>query len=180
MYESGLIAGISEHVDEGDDVVIVGGGRGITAVRAAEQVGETGTVTVFEGASECIGRIKQTARLNSVADRIAVYHRIVGSTENLKGSRKGAARLSPSELPECDVLELDCEGAEIEILDGIEFRPRVVLVETHGLYDTPSEAVKTMLENQSYSITSEQVADEGRSDFCEDNDIMVIAAVRQP
>jgi hypothetical protein len=34
--------------------------------------------------------------------------------------------VAPVELPGCDVLELDCEGAEIVILRDMTIRPRVV------------------------------------------------------
>lgn len=36
-YESGLVDGIDEYVREGDTVVIVGGGYGVTALAAAEK-----------------------------------------------------------------------------------------------------------------------------------------------
>lgn len=37
----------------------------------------------------------------------------------------------PQKIPACDVLELDCEGAEIEIIESINFTPRALIVELH-------------------------------------------------
>jgi hypothetical protein len=46
--------------------------------------------------------------------------------------------ISPAELPECDILELDGEGAESLILRNMTIRPRVIAVETHGVYGAPT------------------------------------------
>jgi hypothetical protein len=43
-YEAGLVAGLSEIVRPGDNVVIVGAGLGVTAVVAALRAGPLGTV----------------------------------------------------------------------------------------------------------------------------------------
>jgi hypothetical protein len=39
-------------------------------------------------------------------------------------------QVTPAELPECDVLELNCEGSEIGILRNMTIRPRAIAVET--------------------------------------------------
>ena len=55
------------------------------------------------------------------------------------------AVVAPEALPPCDVLELDCEGAEVEILSTMTIRPRVILTETHGLYGAPTPRVVELL-----------------------------------
>ena len=41
----------------------------------------------------------------------------------------------PTALPEADVYEIDCEGAETFILKQMTARPGTVMVETHDNYD---------------------------------------------
>jgi hypothetical protein len=81
-------------------------------------------------------------------------------------------------LPECDVLLLDCEGSEIGILEKLTVQPRVILVESHGMYDSPSQEIEELLKRQSYSIKSKEPAVK-ESEFCCDNDIYSITAVRE-
>jgi hypothetical protein len=87
--------------------------------------------------------------------------------------------VQPSDIPDCDVLELDCEGAEDTILSELEIKPRVILVETHGSHDTPPSRVKTLLSELSYEIKSIKIAAEDRRQLCEENDIYVVTALRK-
>jgi len=176
-YESGLISGIEKHVKKGDRVAIVGGGWGVTAVKSAQIVGKSGKVIVFEGSADKTGHIQETITINKVSNNVDVDHCIVGPMINLRGEAGGAKHISPDELPECDVLELDCEGAEIEILDNMTIRPRVILVESHGMYDAPSSKVENLLTDNYYSVKSKEVADKGNREKCVDNDIYSITAI---
>lgn len=47
--EDGIVSCHQEVTHNGDSVTVVGGGKGITAVRAAKIVGTTGQVTIYEG-----------------------------------------------------------------------------------------------------------------------------------
>lgn len=180
-YESGLIAGIEKYVKSGDTVVTVGGGYGVTAVKSAQKVGDGGKVIVFEGSQSYVKKTRRTAKRCGVEDIVRVNHRIVGPAKAVYGDSDKAEvqRLQPSNLPDCDVLELDCEGAEIEILQNLTQKPGVILVESHGLYDASSEQIQTILEEMSYEIVSKDVADDDKSDFCIENDIYVLAAILQ-
>jgi hypothetical protein len=178
-YESGLISGIEDYVQERDSVVIVGGGYGPTAVRAAQKVGKSGKVYVYEGSAEETKYVEETAEINNVSERVKIIHGIVGPKISLRGEQGNAIQVPPEELPECDVLELDCEGAEVEILQNIKVRPRVILVESHGINDASSSKVEGLLKELSYSVKSKEVADKGKTEFCIDNDIYTLIAVRQ-
>lgn len=178
-YESGLISSIKNHVRKSDNVVIVGGGWGVTAVIAAQRVGTSGKVTVFEGSLGEVQKVKETALRNSVLNTITINHAIVGPLVSLRGKEGNASRISPDDLPDCDVLELDCEGSELDILENLGIRPRVILIESHGHHDAPSAEVKENLADLSYSIKSEEVADEGLAEFCTENDVYSITAVRE-
>ena len=177
-YESGLIAGIERNIDPDDDVIIVGGGWGVTAVKAAYKVGKGGTVTVYEGSAKEVDRVRRTAETNGYSDIINVKHAIVGTGLNLRGDSGAAAVVNPEELPQCDVLELDCEGSEIEILEEITIRPDVILVETHGQYDASTDDVKSILSDKSYSVVSSVIADRDSQEKCINDDIRVLTAIR--
>lgn len=167
-------------VEQGDSVVVVGGGRGVTTVKASKKVGESGKVTVYEGSNKEIQTIRSTIKQNQVPSQIDLVHAIVGEEINLYNESHGAARLTPEELPQCDVLELDCEGSEIEILQNLAIQPRVILVETHGLYDAPSAIVENLLREMQYSIKSKNIAVNGPGlEHCRENDIYVLVAIQE-
>ena len=176
-YESGLIAGMEDHIKSGADVVIVGGGWGVTAVKAAEKVGSDGTVTVYEGSAKEVERVRLTVETNEYDDIVTVNHAIVGTALNLRGDSGDATIMGPDDLPQCDVLELDCEGAEIEILEGLTIRPNVILVESHGRYDAPTDKIVSILSDKSYSVVKNVIADEDLREQCESDDIRVLTAL---
>ena len=60
--------------------------------------------------------------------------------------------MSPRELPDCDVLNMDCEGAELPILEHMTVRPRVILVETHSQFGSPKQKILELLDNKGYDV----------------------------
>lgn len=173
QYETGLAAGLRDVTQLGDSVVIVGGGWGVTAVIAARQAGRDGEVIVYEGSSENVDKVRATAELNSVSEQITVNHAIVGEKISLRGPAENAEIISPKQLPECNVLELDCEGAEKVILDRITIRPRNILVESHGHLGAPPVEIQSLLETLSYEVINSGPADMGREQICRDNEVIV-------
>jgi len=141
-YEGPLIRGMKESIQRGDQVVIVGGGRGVSAVVAAKLVGPEGQVTVYEGAESMIPRIEDTLAVNSITN-VNINHNIVSEAISLYDDDGGANVIPPDDLPECDTLVLDCEGAELNILSELPYNPRSVVVETHGHYGSPTEQIKS-------------------------------------
>lgn len=154
-FEDGTSAALRRRVCRGDDVVVVGGGRGITTVVAARMTHFEGTVTAFEANSEMLATLRRTVNVNRVADLVTLEHAAVGPVsdraEEMFGPNDGD-RLAPADLPVCDVLELDCEGSELEVLGGMEIRPRVVVVETHEPLGVPAGDVREVLEERNYRI----------------------------
>lgn len=177
-YEDTLVRCLRQYVNAGDHVVVIGGGLGITAVVSAIATGSNGTVACYEGARQRVGHIRKTLARNRVLDRVKVHHAIVGPEIAVSGSVDGAARLAPQDLPGCDVLEMDCEGAELEIIDSLRIRPRVVLVETHGMLGAPSATVRRKLAQLGYRVTDEGPAEPSVTQVCEENDVRVIAGMR--
>lgn len=153
-YETELVDALERHVTEGDTVTIVGGGWGVTAVTAATETGSSGSITVYEGAKRSADRVVKVTERNGVSDWVNVEHAVVAQGDHLSGPAGGADRISPTDLPTCDVLELDCEGAELDILRQMEVHPRVIVVETHRHLDVPVEEVEQVLNDRSYDIRS--------------------------
>jgi hypothetical protein len=178
-YEGALARGISAHVKAGDKVVIVGGGEGVTVALAAKAAGDSGSVTCFEGSKTYVEKSIETANRNDIADRVKIVHAIVGENISVYGEDEDLATslIGPGNLPECNVLELDCEGAETKILSQMTMRPKVVLVETHGLHGAPTHQVRELLEARGYEVEDLGWAEPSRLDDCEQNDIRVLAAV---
>ncbi|WP_302081364.1 hypothetical protein [Salinibaculum rarum] len=141
-YEENYVACIQDYIEEGERVVVIGGGWGVSTVVAAESVGKTGEVIVFEGSEQSVQRVEQTIRLNGVENRVAVNHTIVGERISLRGNEGGAAIKAPEELPECDVLLIDSDGAELSILRKIEIRPDLIIAEHHAVCDESGVAIE--------------------------------------
>ncbi|WP_169793395.1 FkbM family methyltransferase [Halobacterium hubeiense] len=157
-YEEELLATLRTHVTPDDSVVIVGGGWGVSAVTAAER---GATVTVYEPSNEQVERVKETADLNDVVESVTVQHAKVGETGEVWG-KSSASVVSPSDLPECDLLELDCEGAELEILRAITVTPDVIAVECHPSHGVSEDDVRAVMTDLGYEITNR--AHESQSD----------------
>lgn len=173
-YEAALLSGLKEHVRSGDRVVVIGGGIGVTATMAALQAGPTGHVHCFEGAREAVEHVRRTAVANGQLDRLTIHHAVVARAISVYGTESTLPIVAPAELPACDVLELDCEGAEMDILAQMTIQPRIVLVETHGLYGAKTALVTQLLEERGYSVQDYGVAEPGLRERCERDDIRVL------
>lgn len=158
-YESALISAIRAHVVQDDFVGVIGGGRGISAAAAALKSGQQGEVIVYEGSSDRIEWIANTAKLNSVDSIVDVYHAIVGPDIDVYGNKDGAERIHPSNLPDFDVLEMDCEGAELKIIKEMSCRPRVIIVEVHPT-NSPMDEVEHNLDKMGYDIVDRELENE--------------------
>jgi hypothetical protein len=164
----------------GCDVCVLGAGWGVTSVVAAYQTGTTGQVISYEASSKYVSRAKETAALNDCADRIIVRHGCVGPAINVYGE-DDAPTVQLDDLPDADCYIMDIEGAEPAVLDGLSHRPERLLVESHGLYGSSTDAVKNQIREMDYSITSCDVAESGPNvkKKCKENDVYVISAIRK-
>jgi hypothetical protein len=177
-YEQGLVAALKANVREGDTVVVVGGGLGVTAIIAAIAVAEKGRVECFEGNLQSVNSILSAAAINGVAKRLTVRHAIVGKDIDVWGVLKSSIFINPSELPDCDVLELDCEGSELDILRDMVIQPRVIAVETHGFLGSSTSTVRNILECRGYRVIDLGWAEPRVLDECADRDIKVLVGTR--
>lgn len=170
-YEVKYNASLEEAIRPGDRVVLVGGGMGVSSVRSARAAGPDGHVDVFEASVEHVSLVCETVDLNQPKADVDVYHALVGEAVDVWGDHSEAGVVSPTELPECDVLGLDCEGAEPGILDAHFGSPREVVVEYHGKWGAHREDIEELLESAGYRVVSH------RDDIPEE-DIGILRAVR--
>lgn len=161
-YEGPLVTEVRKAVSPGDTVVVVGGGIGVSTVAAAEKAGQAGRVHVFEGSEKHADLIERTVELNGQEAVVTIHHAIVGVEKSLRAGSGGAPVLDPPELPACDVLELDCEGAEATILEHMSENPQTVVVETHGEFDSPKSAIVDILRSRGYRILNERTVNADR------------------
>lgn len=128
-YKEGVATAIEEYAP-GRDVTIVGFGRGITAMIALEAGARS--VTAYEAAADMIDVGLESFRLNGVSTAgLTVRHAVVGDAVEVFGSAAGAETIPPAEFDPGEVLVLDCEGAEISIVDALTTLPDRMIVETH-------------------------------------------------
>jgi antitoxin (DNA-binding transcriptional repressor) of toxin-antitoxin stability system len=156
-HEYALVSELLDHVKEGDDIVIVGAGSGTTTIIAANQATESRTVIAFEGSESRVQQARNTIAINGMQNKCKVRHAIVGPPIHLpsvKEDESDTTRLSPEQLPECDVLELDCEGAEKQILEKLDITPRCIIVETHPVCDSGPKEIRRILDGKGYKISN--------------------------
>lgn len=173
-YEEALIKALNAHVQPSDKIVVVGAGVGVTCVVAARNAGPDGAVTCFEGDAAGCSSLARVAELNGVGDRIKIHHAVVGKAIGVYGNSVANRIVRPVDLPDCDVLELDCEGAEICILSEMTIRPRIIAVETHGFLGAPTAEVRRLLEQIGYSVEDFGYAEPRYAEVCTRNDIRVL------
>jgi hypothetical protein len=149
------VRAIQEHCVKGQTVTTIGGGYGVTAVHAARRVGSSGRVVIYEGDTERIESLQNTLQQNNVADVCEIVNNIVGEAYAV-GNKTTGPTVEADELPHCDVLEMDCEGAELKILEQMTSWPATVIVELHHCkefapYSSPVR-VRNILEARGYSV----------------------------
>lgn len=179
QYDSGTVDGIRDHVTEGDMVVIIGGGFGVTTVAAARQVGESGTVLTYEAAEERVRDVRKAAEYDGVSDRVSVLHALIERVDKAIGEVGGAPTVPARALPPCDVLVLDCDGPEARILRDLSIEPRVILANTAGRFGSPEAAVQEALTDLGYRVISREVLSEGSREFCHEHGYYTLTAVRE-
>jgi len=156
---------LEENVEEKDTVVIIGGGHGITSVAAAKNICDSGKIIIYEATERRLKDIRRTMRLNNVERKNhEIIHAAVGNADNVVGNKGDASIMSPMSIPKCDVLEIDCEGSEINVLKALNQKPRVIVVETHPSRGAYTQLVKQILADMDYT-TNKIGRDPGEGDI---------------
>lgn len=163
-YEENTISAMKKYVKPGDRVTIVGGGYGVTGIVAMESGGK---VTIIEASKERARTIGENWKHYNLKG--SIIHGYVGTPISVWGELEGAKKIV--DIPDCDILELDCEGAEKEVLASLKISPGVIIVESHGHLGSSSASVKNQLKNLGYRVTDEMIEELS-------NDVMVIIGER--
>jgi hypothetical protein len=154
-YKNPTINHIKNDYVEGEGIIIISGGHGVSAVHSAHQVEPNGSVLVYEGSRDRVKYIKRTLKFNNSYDLSKVEHSIVGKAHKIESASEPNV-IEPSELSECDVLELDCEGAELYILENLEISPKKIVVELHHGYSyspySSPDPISSTLEKKGYTV----------------------------
>lgn len=149
-YECGLVESIRYNVEKGDEVTIIGGGHGITAL-AAENNG--GSVTVYEPSPRLASRLCRRVSGTVVCEGFYEDKNVYGD---------GTTRLSGAELDACDVLILDCEGVEHKVIRDLTESPRIIVVETHGFLGAPKDVVWEEMSKIGFDVSVVAVQDKDK------------------
>lgn len=158
-YEAWEADFVEQYLSEGESVVEVGAGYGTTTVKAARQVGESGSVTSYEASPTAHSVALDTLQRNRVEDRVTIHQQAVGTERSIRFDEGGGELIDADDLPPCDVLILDCEGAEIPILRNIDISPRLVIVETHSGLGAPHEETRQLLVELGYHVKEDVMGD---------------------
>ncbi len=161
----------------------IGADVGYFTLLFSQLVGSSGGVTAFEPIPKARVRLQENLRLNN-RNNVQIEDRALGRTPGkfilekpLSVSRVNFAKSKPEQgdievavvraddlagqWPIPDIIKMDVEGAEFEILQGmdrllIEHRPSLIL-ELHGpylpLFGTTAERVVAWLEAKNYKLT---------------------------
>ncbi|WP_135823076.1 FkbM family methyltransferase [Halostella litorea] len=148
-YKAGFLDAIGETVVDGDRVCLVGFGRGVSTVYAVRA--GASHVTAIDGATEMLAIGEETLEMTGHRGRVTTLHAIVGEAIDLYGDGDGADTVPPADLPTSDVLVLDCEGAELSILAGLEDPPQKAVVETHPPKGAADDAVRERMREAGYA-----------------------------
>lgn len=147
-FKSALMDGIREVTRQGDTVRDVGGGYGVASVIAAQRVAP-GEVVCYEPTHAHADIIREAARLNDVAETITVREELVEAAVEVWGQYD--ERVAAADLAPCDVLVMDCEGAERAILENLSFTPRAIVAELHPRQSVDVRAIRRLLEEQGFT-----------------------------
>lgn len=109
---------------------------------------DSGYIYVYEGAEKRIKSLSSVKKEYNIKN-CEIHNSIVGVDIDVVGSDKGEI-IPPSELPSCDILELDCEGAEKNIVENLQIRPKFIFVEVHPHKKRYSPLVLDSLKNMGY------------------------------
>ena len=155
---------VNRYVGHYDVVICIGTGEGLTPTHCARQ---GASVIAYEPAEPMVEKTRETAEVNEVREKIRVVPAIFHADQDTDvwgDLHRDLIFLEGSDLDgNVDVLELDCEGAELEILKDIDIRPRVIICEVHEVFGVEYSDVLRELRKMDYQVVEEfpQNVDDG-------------------
>jgi hypothetical protein len=148
-YKEKNIEAIQEQLDENKKVLIAGGGAGVTSVKAAEIVGGE-NVNVVEAEKEQCKICRDTLERNGHPEA-TVFHGVIGEVEAEKINTDPEAKSYRIGDFEPDVVQMDIEGGECPAIQEMDYRPEILIVESHSKFGCPPQRVQKILDEKGYS-----------------------------
>lgn len=134
--ELGILVSHDDIYNENDVILAVGVGNGISLVHNCLKKRIDKSFIGVDGSQEQIEIAKSNARLNGVySSKYELLEGYVGNPTNIYGelNQQSKKKIDINKI-KFDVLELDCEGSELEILRDLTVLPRHIIVEMHPMY----------------------------------------------
>jgi hypothetical protein len=139
-----------------DDVILaVGVGNGLSLIHNCLKKRIHNSFIGIEGSQKQIEITKANAKLNGIdISKFKLIEGYAGNPDHVYGDRQQqSARMIDINFLHFDVLELDCEGSEIEVLHDMTVRPRHIIVEMHPHYrDINIITFLEEMENKGYKL----------------------------
>jgi 2-polyprenyl-3-methyl-5-hydroxy-6-metoxy-1,4-benzoquinol methylase len=134
--ELGILLSHDNVRKEGDVILAVGVGSGISLIHNCAKPGIHKCFIGIDGSREQIALANANAKLNGIDfSKFEIIEGYAGSPKNLYGElNQQASNFIDINKLKYDVLELDCEGSELEILRDLTAKPRHIIVEMHPMY----------------------------------------------
>tara|TARA_B100000131_G_scaffold204636_1_gene196686 strand:+ start:502 stop:1035 length:534 start_codon:yes stop_codon:yes gene_type:complete len=146
---------IETYIKEGDTVIIIGTNVGMSTIKAAKKTKKSGKVFSYEAVKFKLDIAKDAAQINNVEKQIEFIHAIIEKNVYIPEDIDESVNVLPaSKLPDCRVMTIDCEGAELEVLKNITIKPEIIYTEIHPHLGVNIEEIKTTLQNKNYDIVS--------------------------
>jgi hypothetical protein len=134
--ELGILLSHDDIYKEEDIILAVGIGSGISLIHNCKKDRGPESFIGIDGSKDQIEIAKDNARLNELDfSKFKLIEGFVGNPTNIYGSdNQITTKIIDINHMDFDILELDCEGSEIEILQNLTARPRHIVVEMHPMY----------------------------------------------
>lgn len=134
--ELGILLAHDDIYSQNDIILAVGVGSGISLIHNCKKPRVNNAFIAIEGSREQIDLAIENSRLNNVdCSKFKLIEGYVGNQNHVYGhqNQKTSNMIDINQF-EFDVLELDCEGSEIEILYDLKIKPRHIIVEMHPMF----------------------------------------------
>lgn len=169
-YDEPICSMIRSHISKEMSVVILGEKWGVKTVHVARQIGEKGSISIFDGDSEHLELTKDAAEKNGIECSIDYNHTIVGTPmrtsvhkwAGVRGGKTSANSVPVEALPECDALIINATGAELGLISELELVPEILIAKMYDPIVPGFEAAgKCLLDSRGYSIIDRKEQDTG-------------------
>jgi hypothetical protein len=153
-YKREFIGAVRDAVP-GQRVVEIGTGHGITLTHMLRS--NAACVDSYEADATRVKRARKTLTRDPhlPSERATVHHGIVGEM-TVESVGKAGPRVTTEDVPPFDVLVLDCEGAEIDVLEALS-APETAVVETHPECGVPTSETIEALERIGLAVIKKTV-----------------------